>query len=95
MLVLPNNLSSFLKSARTSTLRWQVAQSRHMEIMAIGEIFLELLQPVDEERTIVKLACLENTAQMMKATLNTLPAPADCQPLPAHFGGGCHPSPTF
>ncbi|CAL1139226.1 unnamed protein product [Cladocopium goreaui] len=39
---------------RTSTLRWQVAQSRHREIMAIGEIFLELLQPIAEEHTIVE-----------------------------------------
>jgi len=37
---------------RTSTLRFQVAQSRNTEIMAIGEIFLELLVPSDEEYTI-------------------------------------------
>lgn len=41
---------------RTSTLRWQVAQSRHREIMAIGEIFLELLQPIAEEHTMVEPA---------------------------------------
>ncbi|CAJ1381916.1 unnamed protein product [Effrenium voratum] len=40
--------------SRTSTLRWQVAQSRNSEIMAIGEVFLELLVPIDEEHTIVE-----------------------------------------
>ena len=41
---------------RTSTLRWQIAQSRHREIMLISEIFLELLQPMEEEHTIVEAA---------------------------------------
>lgn len=44
------------KVARTTTLRFQVAQSRNTEVMAIGEIFLELLRPVDEEHTLVEAA---------------------------------------
>eukprot|EP00930_Biecheleria_cincta_P067841 TRINITY_DN5474_c0_g2_i1.p1 TRINITY_DN5474_c0_g2~~TRINITY_DN5474_c0_g2_i1.p1 ORF type:complete len:2016 (-),score=255.03 TRINITY_DN5474_c0_g2_i1:107-6154(-) len=39
---------------RTRTLRFQVAQSRNTEYLAIGEIFLELLQPVEEEQTLIE-----------------------------------------
>lgn len=48
--------------SRTRTLRWQVAQSRSREIMAISEIFLELLQPAEEAHTIVDPAASKAVA---------------------------------
>ncbi|CAE8619019.1 unnamed protein product [Polarella glacialis] len=59
---------------RTRVLRWQVAQSVNTEVMAISEIFLELLRPVDEEYVIADpaastaIALAHDRLEMVAAT---------------------------